>query len=431
MKVKNFEGLKEAIRKNESTIELENSISVPESLHLNKGQKILATKDDIFLSFINGDGIAIAGDNEVSNLAIQTAPNRRAIFIDSSEDDLGEINLNNLIVTGVVQLLTRTNNSRASIKIDNLDIIFADARAFAEKPLKYGVSIYEGALTVYNFNPKEGSLITLDAQNIKIGRKKAPVIGSGILISGFNDEVGKVEINKLSTSDIYSNGMIPTGQPNLITGGIFISYGAHANEIISEGSVTTYGTNDMVLDVWGTVDKWEVEGKITSFGPSAIGFVNFGTVKNFVAKESIKTFGLGARGFNQYDGTIEDAFFEEIITEGDGSIGMQFSRPVGKIKIGKNISTKGSTGKTLVKGEIKELAADGISVLKDAVIDELVIGGDIVTHGDEVVSYHIDNGEVKSLKINGEILTKGNNSQKVVIENNGKTDTKNIEKYIN
>lgn len=400
MKVKNFEGLKEAIRKNESTIELENSISVPESLHLNKGQKILATKDDIFLSFINGDGIAIAGDNEVSNLAIQTAPNRRAIFIDSSEDDLG-------------------------------DIIFADARAFAEKPLKYGVSIYEGALTVYNFNPKEGSLITLDAQNIKIGRKKAPVIGSGILISGFNDEVGKVEINKLSTSDIYSNGMIPTGQPNLITGGIFISYGAHANEIISEGSVTTYGTNDMVLDVWGTVDKWEVEGKIKSFGPSTIGFVNFGTVKSFVAKESIKTFGLGARGFNQHDGTIEDAFFEEIITEGDGSIGMQFSRPVGKIKIGKNISTKGSTGKTLVKGEIKELAADGISVLKDAVIDELVIGGDIVTHGDEVVSYHIDNGEVKSLKINGEILTKGNNSQKVVIENNGKTDTKNIEKYIN
>lgn len=362
MKVKNFEGLKEAIRKNESTIELENSISVPESLHLNKGQKILATKDDIFLSFINGDGIAIAGDNEVSNLAIQTAPNRRAIFIDSSEDDLG-------------------------------DIIFADARAFAEKPLKYGVSIYEGALTVYNFNPKEGSLITLDAQNIKIGRKKAPVIGSGILISGFNDEVGKVEINKLSTSDIYSNGMIPTGQPDLITGGIFISYGAHANEIISEGSVTTYGTNDMVLDVWVTVDKWKVEGKITSFGPSAIGFVNFGTVKSFVAKESIKTFGLGARGFNQYDGTIEDAFFEEIITEGDGSIGMQFSRPVGKIKIGKNISTKGSTGKTLVKGEIKELAADGISVLKDAVIDELVIGGDIVTHGDEVVSYHIDNGK--------------------------------------
>lgn len=38
---------------------------------------------------------------------------------------------------------------------------------------------------------------------------------------------------------------------------------------------------------------------------------------------------------------------------------------------------------------------------------------------------------MKSLKINGEILTKGNNSQKVVIENNGKTDTKNIEKYIN
>ena len=84
-----------------------------------------------------------------------------------------------------------------------------------------------------------------------MGRKHAPVIGSGIFISGFNDEAGKIFIEKLTTNEIYSNGMIPTGQPNLITGAVFIAYGVYAKEIISNGAITTYGTNDMILDVVG------------------------------------------------------------------------------------------------------------------------------------------------------------------------------------
>lgn len=102
--------------------------------------------------------------------------------------------------------------------------------------------------------------------------------GSGIFLSGFNDESGLVEIAELTTGDVYSNGMIPTGQPNLITGGIFIVYGAYVKSIVSNGLVETYGTNDMVLDVWGKVDKWVTKEKVVSYGPSGIGFVNFGSV---------------------------------------------------------------------------------------------------------------------------------------------------------
>ena len=40
--------------------------------------------------------------------------------------------------------------------------------------------------------------------------------------------------------------------------------------------MTTYGPNDMVLDNWGTVDRWISDDKVTSFGSSGIGFVNFG-----------------------------------------------------------------------------------------------------------------------------------------------------------
>ena len=209
--------------------------------------------------------------------------------------------------------------------------------------------------------------------------------------------------------------MIPTGQPNLITGAIFIVYGAYAKKIVSNGLVKTYGNNDMVLDVWGHVDDWTTNEKVISYGSSGIGFVNFGTVDKFVANSPIETYGKGARGFNQYDGTIGDASFDSIKTIGDGSIGMQFSKPVGKITIKKSVETFGGEGETLVKGVIKTLKADGISVLEGAVIEKLSVGNNIETSGDGVVSYNINGGQVKDLEINGEIIARGVGSKKTNI----------------
>ncbi|MDD7044365.1 MAG: hypothetical protein PUI05_02885 [Peptoniphilaceae bacterium] len=428
MKVKNYIDLQKAIDLNED-IELTNSINAVDTIKLNKGQKIFSNEENLLLSFINGDGLALSGDNEISNVAIQTTPSRRAIYIDSKEEDLGEIKLNNLTITGMVQLLTRGNNKKLSVKIETLDILAADARNYPERPMKYGVNVYQGALTIYNFNPKEGSEIRVSAENISLGRQKAPVIGSGVFISGFNDESGKVIIEKLTTNDIYTNGMIPTGQPNLITGAIFIVYGAHAKEIISKGKTVTYGTNDMVLDVWGEVDDWISKDKILSYGSSAIGFVNFGYVKNYRAEAEVKTFGLGARGFNQYDGSIENAEFKSIKTLGDGSIGMQFSKPVGTITIKEDVETTGSTGETLVKGEIKELQADGISVLEGGEIEKLVVEGNLTAKGEEVVAYHVNGGKVKSFELKGKISVENENSKEVLIENNGESDLTDLREY--
>lgn len=430
MKVKNYIELQKALAKGEKEIEIVNSFATSANIYLNKGVKIKGKDESIFVSFISGGGFILEGDNEISDLAIQTSPDKRAIYIDSKEEDLGKIKLKNLTVTGVVQLLSRQNNKKLEVKIDGLDIIAADARSFPERPMKYGVNVYQGALTIYNFNPDRDSLIKVSAKNIRLGRKNAPVIGSGLFISGFNDETGKVKIEKLTTGEIHSNGMIPAGQANLITGGIFIVYGAHAKEIISKGPVTTYGTNDMVLDVWGKVDSWTCKDKITSLGTSGIGFVNFGVVDKFVAKDTIQTFGLGARGFNQYDGTIADAYFEEIKTVGNGSIGMQFSKPVGKITIGKGVSTYGSLGQTLVKGIIKELKADAISVLEGAEIKELNIQGDLKTSGDDVITYHVNGGVVDKVNIEANIIADGSGSKEVLIENGGSSDTKDLKKYI-
>ncbi|MDO5026914.1 MAG: hypothetical protein Q4E50_03675 [Tissierellia bacterium] len=429
MKVKNYSELLDALESEELTIELTNSISLPDSIRLKEGQKLIGTNPDIFLSFIATDGIALSKDNELANLSIQTAANKRAVYINSNHEDLGELGLKDLTVTGMVQFLTRGKNKRTKINVDKLDIVSADARSYPERPMKYGVNVYQGAFTIYNFNPDPDSLIEADLRDISIGRDKAPVLGSGLFISGFNDEVGKVIVNHLVTGDIYSNGMIPSGQPNLITGALFIVYGALAKKIESRGVIKTYGTNDMVLDVWGQVEDWTSEKEIVSYGPSAIGFVNFGQVKNFRSHGEIKTFGLGARGFNQYDGTIEKAQFKSIKTLGDGSIGMQFSKPVGTIIIDEDIVTEGSMGQTLVKGVLKNLKADGISVLEGGLVKKMQVGGDIITKGDDVVGLHLDKGQIKEFTIKGKIKA-NDQSKEVFLENGALLDTKDLEKYL-
>ncbi len=220
--------------------------------------------------------------------------------------------------------------------------------------------------------------------------------------------------------------MIPFGQPNLISAACFIVNGAKVKTITHYGAVTTYGVNDMVLDAWGHVDKWTAEKAITSYGPSGIGFVNFGTVDEFEAKEKIETFGLGARGFNQYDGTIKVAKFHSIITHGNGSIGIQVSKPIGVISVSNGITTKGSQGKTLVKGVIRNLAADGISVKTGGVIEQLNVHGGIHTNGDNVSSYHVEGGIVHQLDVFDDIVATGNNSFAVYITDDGETPLKNI-----
>lgn len=110
MKVKNYIQLEEALSSDEKIIELVCSINAVNTIKLKEGQKLISNKKNILLSFINGGGIELTGDNEISNISIQTSPDKRAIYIDSNLEDLKEITLKNLTVTGMVQLLTRGNN---------------------------------------------------------------------------------------------------------------------------------------------------------------------------------------------------------------------------------------------------------------------------------------------------------------------------------
>lgn len=431
VQVNNLAELKAALIEEEKSIEVMHSILIPHTIKLKEGVSLVGNKEsEVLLAFNTSEGIALEGSNTIKNIAIQTQPNNRAIYIESNLEDLATITLENLTLTGQVQILTRAPQMNLNLAVNNIDIISSDSRNFPEKPLKYGVTVYQGALTVYNYNSNPDSKIIATIEGVSIGRKGSPVIGTGVYIGGFNDTGGQVDLQHLQTNDIYSNGMIPFGQPTLITAGIFILTGAHAKEIITDGSVTTYGVNDMVLDVWGEVDNWLVNGPVLSYGTSGIGFVNFGIVHNFEARQPIETYGSGARGFNQYDGTIDKAVFEAIKTYGDGSIGMQFSKPVGTIKINQNIETHGASGESLVKGEIQTLDAIALSIKAAGKISKLIVDGDILTHGDDILAVSIEeDGELNDFNIKGNIVTNDATAKSIEISDKA-IITEDIKKVI-
>ncbi|MFP5405429.1 MAG: hypothetical protein ACLGHY_03490 [Gammaproteobacteria bacterium] len=426
--VKSLADLSKALSRPEPcNLQLQTSILSPYSITLPPGFVLSGkSKDSCILSFSNGDGIGLTSNNRVENLTVQTTPAARAIYTLAGLPDMGNIALQDLSVTGQVSIIVRGGTKKLKLAVDKLHIAACDSRRYSEQPQKYGVNVYQGALTVYNFNGDADSVIQASLTDISAGSRNAPVIGSGLFVCGFSDNGGWVEVEKLTTRAVYSNGMLPYGTANIITAAVFVVYGVRAKLVEHFGEIVTYGVNDMVLDTWGEVQNWFVHEPVISYGPSGIGFVNFGTVDSFVAEKEVVTHGLGARGFNQYDGTVRRIRFDSIETFGDGSIGVQVSKPVGTIVIDKDITTHGSVGNTLVKGVNMLLPAEAFSVKPGGVVDRLEVGGNLVTHGAKVTTYAVEGGKVNAIDIKGQVMAHGAESNAVLVNERGTTPLTNV-----
>lgn len=410
--VANLDQLMKAIDAHSKEIVITSSISIPYSISLPEGITLKGIdQNKSMLLFGNSDGIGLKGSNTIENLTILVNPLNRAIYNESLQENFGTYTLANLSVTGQVQFVIRSQTVKGNIVANNVDIVNADARRYSEQPQKYGVNVYQGAFTIYNYNSDSNSIIHATLEDISIGRKNAPVAGSGLFISGFGDNGGRVIADKVTTLDIHSSGFLPEGTPNMITGGVFVVYGAEVKKLLNKGTVTTYGVNDMVLDAWGRIDEWIAEKPITSFGPSGIGFVNFGKVGKFIAHEKITTYGAGARGFNQYDGTVDYIQFHSIETFGDGSVGIQVARPIKTMIVDHDIITHGGIGNTLVKGVIVKLPAYAFSLKEGGSIENTDIKGDIVTSGEGVCSIIIES-DINNFRIEGRVKAQGKGSIK-------------------
>lgn len=425
MEVQSFVELQKALLAQEATIEVTRSFMATQAIilppHTTLQGKVQENGMIPTLMFEHSDGVGLTRGNTIKDLKIQTPETQKAIFMIGLEEDLGHFTFSHLTLSGQFSFIMRKGSMAADITMDHVHVLASDTRGYLEQPQKYGVNVLQGALTVYNFNPNPDSKITLNATHIAIGTADHPVTGSGVFISGFGDKGGFVEVPTLQTDAVYSTGRIPFGVADIITGAIFIVYGAHATHVQHDGETVTFGVNDMVLDAWGVVDDWIINAPVISYGPSGVGFVNFGTVKNFVASAPIETYGLGARGYNQYDGTLEKGDFADIRTYGDGSVGVQVSKKVGDITIHGNIETQGGLGNTLVKGMNVELPAYALSIKDGGYVNDLTVTGNIATAGDEVTSFIIDaGGEIDHMQVDGKITASGKDSETYTIDKEGR-----------
>ena len=396
--VETIEQLHEAVEAKAASIEIAASMSGLGTLTLAPGQKLQGRTGRETLTFAAGlPGVMLTTDCGLQGLRVETDETQIAVGLVDDGADLGQIAISDLVTVGRFHLEARSA-MKGHLVLKNIHVARADARMVAHRPAGYGVEVLAGGLSVLNGSREEASVWTMEAENLSGGTEATPLQGSGIFIFG-GDHVlagtdpitapgpdargGRIMLARLTTGAVFTNGGIPPGTGNLITGGVFVGSGVVAELVINEGPVTTFGSNDMVLDNWGSVRVWKSLAPITSRGPSGIGFVNFGALDLLEVDAPVVTHGLGARGFNLYDGKLGEAKFRDITTHGDGAIGIQISKPFGSIHVKGDLLTLGGIGDSLVRGQVVRLKAHALSLKPGAAGDLIEITGKVGTaHAD-------------------------------------------------
>ena len=410
--VGNAEGLLDAVASDAAEIEVRGTVS---------GMPMITLKPGVVLRGgvleFGAKGVRLTSQNTLDGVTVRTAADEVALLNDTSVDDLGTLTLRNVTTVGQVLLLADDSVRAGHVVVDGLHVERADVRGRAVRPHGFGVEALQGGFTLWNRQVDDSVAITADLRGISAGSPDSPVRGSGVFVGGHGDwdghgDGGTLRVSSLRTGEIHTDGGIPAGTPDLISGGVFVISGAVVEEVVNEGPVTTYGQNDMVLDNWGDVDSWRATAPVTSRGPSGIGFVNFGRLGRLDVQAPVQTFGTGARGFNVYDGSLEHASFESIATHGDGSTGVQVSKPLPVLEIKGDLSTEGGEGMSLVKGVQMTLKAVALSVKPGGSVGRVTIGGGLRTSGADVVTLEVE-GEIDEIEVAGGISAAGRGSDAV------------------
>jgi len=87
-------------------------------------------------------------------------------------------------------------------------------------------------------------------------------------------------------------------------------------------------------------------------------------------------------------------------------VGIQVSKELPLLDITDSVTTFGSYGTSLVRGEQTQLSAIAVSVLAGGRIGRLTAGGSLSTHGDQVVTLEVA-GTIEALKVQQGITAVG------------------------
>src|SRR3981081_2294146 len=338
-----------------------------------------------------GKGVRLTHDNELNGVMIITPPHEVAVLNHTGVTDLGTLTMRDVQTEGPFLLRAQDGVRSGHVQVYGLTVTQADVRGRVARPHGFGVDALQGAFTLWNRQADGAVTITAELLDIATGTAETPVRGSGVFVGGRGNWEGSpgggtVRVSILRTGEIHTDGGIPDGTPDLVSGGVFVISGASVEEVVNAGPVTTYGSNDMVLDNWGKVLNWTARSPLTSHGPNGIGFVNFFDIDHLVVHAPIETFGRGARGFSVYDGYLRHATFDSIITHGDGSVGVQIRKPVSILEIRRDLRTEGGKGDTMVKGVQTPLQAIAFRVKDTGLVGSVDIGGKMQSSGPGVVT---------------------------------------------
>jgi hypothetical protein len=411
-------GLARALTAGASVIEVEGLITGSPMITLPPGTTLRGGT----LRF-NAKGIRLTSNNTLEDVTIVVPDHEAAILNDTFVAELGTLTLRNVTTRGQIAILAEDRVVSGHVHAEGVHVASADVRGRLHRPHGFGVDALQGGFTLWNRQSDPAVRLTAELLDISAGSAEEPVRGSGVFVGGHGDwngahDGGTIQVNDLRTGEIHTDGGIPEGTPDLISGGVFVITGANVDRVVAAGPVTTYGQNDMVLDNWGSVGIWTATAPVTSHGPSGIGFVNFGDIDVLDVQAPIVTTGKGARGFNHYDGNLNEARFESISTTGDGSIGIQVSRPLARLSVAGDVATTGGEGLSLVRGVQVTLQAIALSVKAEGSVGTLAIGGKLATSGDHVTTLDVE-GHVGHCTIDGGVEAAGQSSDAARITGNG------------
>ena len=208
------------------------SLADAPSIRLPPGQSLRGDGGEARITFADGvDGLQLSSDNRVHNIGLHASQDRRAIFNDTSVASLGRIELRGVTTTGCVRILARDKVRGGHVDVNGLDIIAADARGEKDRPHGYGVYVINGAFTLWNMQSDDSVVVSADLVGLSAGRDGAPVRGSGIFVSGAGDTGGRLNVRRLETDAVFSDGGIAPGTADQITGGVFTVYGAFVDVV--------------------------------------------------------------------------------------------------------------------------------------------------------------------------------------------------------
>ena len=139
-------------------IVVSDAIAEMRTLRLSPGQVLTgAANGRPVLRFAEGtDGVKLSADNKVEGLMLIADRDKRALFNDTSVEQLGRLVLHDLTVEGVVQLLACDQVRGGHIEAHSIDIAAADARGYHDRPKGYGVEVIPGAFTLWNQHAARG-----------------------------------------------------------------------------------------------------------------------------------------------------------------------------------------------------------------------------------------------------------------------------------